>query len=428
MTTNQPVAPHLSFLRNRSVLKRVAVVTVACALAGLLYGLLAPKWYRSVVTVVPAKPQKAGISGLLGGDLGGLGLAAGLDASLGGGADVPRIAAVLQSIAVTDAVIGKFDLRSRYREKYEENARKALWSHCDVKTLPKPSLVQLTCEDKDPRFVQAMLTYFADYGNQVFRRINVSSASEEVRFLEKRVAELRHQADDSSARMREFQEKHKIVDIDSQAKAVVSAMAALNRRRIAKQLELDYARTFSSGDEPTTQQLESQVSVMGEKLHDLEQPPPAASQPEERPNRNRNGQGGGMFPAALAVPRLRADFEKLYRDRKVAEATLIFALERLEGARANEARDVSTFLVLDPPTLPTRHSRPKLLFALLASTILGLAGSFAIEWSRSAGVAGAVLAELLGRPAGPHTDPEPAEALRVSASSSPEGGARERHG
>ena len=62
------------------------------------------------------------------------------------------------------------------------------------------------------------------------------------------MAELRRQADEAAARMREFQEKHQIVDLDSQARAVVTSVAAVNAQRIAKQMELDYARTFSSAD------------------------------------------------------------------------------------------------------------------------------------------------------------------------------------
>ncbi len=371
----------LSFLRSRAVLKPIAIVTFAFALLGVAYTLLAPKWYRSVLTVVPAKPQKAGISGLLGSDLSAL---AGLDSAIGG-ADAPRIAAVLQSVAVTDAVIEKFDLRTRYREKYQELAREALWRHCDVKSLPKPGLVQLSCEDKDPRFVQQMLTFFAEFGNQVFRRVSGSSASEEVRFLEKRVAELRQQADDASERMRQFQEEHKIVDLDTQAKAVVSALAALNTQRITKQLELEYARTFSTGDEATAQQLRSQLSVVGETLRDLEEPTAEMPAVPGKTRRRANDAKGGVFPAALSVPKLRAEFEKLYRDRKVAEATLVFALERLEGAKANEARDVSTFLVLDPPALPTRKSRPRGSVAVALSTILGLVASLGFELFRRRG-------------------------------------------
>jgi uncharacterized protein involved in exopolysaccharide biosynthesis len=404
-----PPALDLSFLRNRAVLRRMVAVTLTCAMAGGLYALLAPKWYRSVLTVVPAKQQKGGISSLLGGaELGGL--AAGLADSIGSSADAGRIAAVLQSVAVSDAVIEKFDLNARYGQRYQEGTREELWQHCSVKTLPKPNLIEMSCEDKDPRFVQQMLVFFADYGNQVFRRVGVSSASEEVRFLEKRVTELRAQADEAAARMRDFQEKHRIVDLDSQAKAVVSALAALQGQRISKQLELEYARTFSSTDEATTRQLQSQLSLMGDKLRDLEEPPTEASQPPSRRGKDGGDPSGKVFPAALAVPKLRAEFETLYRDRKVGEATLVFALERLEGARANEARDVSTFLVLDPATLPTRHSRPKLSVFLAVAAALGLAASLAFELWKSGK---ALLALASGAP-----DPGRGEAAPARSSGS----------
>ncbi len=396
MTAMTPLVD-LSFLRPRRVRRRVAAVTLGFLVAGVLYALFAPRWYRSVLTVVPNKPQKSGISGLLGGDLGGL--VPGLDMG-GSAAEVPRIAAVLQSIAVSDAVIEKFDLKARYRKKYQETARDALWDHCDVKTLTKPGLVQLSCEDKDPRFVKEMLTFFAEHGNQVFQRISVGSATEEVRFLERRVAELRQQAEQTANRMREFQEKHQIVDIDTQSKAVVSALAGLNAQRISKQMELDFARSFASADEATTQQLASELAVMERKLRDLER--------SRGPSGDTSAKGGGstrgVFPAALDVPKLRAEFEGLYRDRKVAEATLVVALERLESARANEARDVSTFQVLDPPTLPTKKSRPKGALVVLGLTALGLALSIAWEWWRSGGAA-VILGTGSGAPRQPPSSP-----------------------
>lgn len=386
--TSSPSA--VAFLRSRAAQKRITAAVLIAVTLGVSYALLAPKWYRSVLTVVPAKAQRSagGLASMLGGDAAGL--ASGfLDGAVGGAADATRIAAVLQSISVTDAVIEKFDLRTRYREKYQETTREALWRHCSVKSLPKPNLVQLSCEDKDPRFVQELLSYFAEYGNQVFRRVGASSASEEVRFLEQRVKELRSQANEVGARMREFQERHKIIDLDTQAKAVVSSLAALNNQRISKQLELDYARTFSSRDEPTTKQLESQLFVMKEKLRDLEEPTNAAASQGEPPARGK--EAGRMFPAALDVPKLRSEFETLYRDRRVAEATLVFALERLESAKATEAREVSTFLVLDAPALPTRKSRPKRLFIVAAFALVGLALALAYEGWR-AGALAALLA------------------------------------
>jgi capsule polysaccharide export protein KpsE/RkpR len=400
----------LTFLLRRPARNRIAAVTAAFAAIGLIYGALAPKWYRSVLTVVPTKSQHGGggLSSLLGGEAASL--AAGFLDGAGANADAARIAAVLQSIAVSDAVIEKFGLRERYDAPYQETARDALWQHCDVKVLLKPQLVQLSCEDRDPRFVQQLLAYFAEYGNKAFRGVSVSSSSEEVAFLEKRVAELRQQAEDTAKRMREFQEQHKIVDIDTQAKAVVSALAMLNSQRISKQLELDYQRTYSSSDEPSLRQLETQVAVMGQRERSLEGPPAPDPQLAVKGAQGAARGKSGMFPAALEVPRLREEFESLYRDRKVAEATLVFALERLEGARATAARDVSTFQVLDPPAVPTRKSRPRRAVILALFVMLGLLASVGFELLPQTGVI-AVLKSAAASPGPPRppavvNDPE----------------------
>src|SRR6266700_1186839 len=81
--------------------RRVAGTTSIGVLLALFYALLAPNWYRSTLTVVPATPSKgsglsAQIAGVLGPDL---------PIDLGGNADVERIAAVFESTSVTDAVI-----------------------------------------------------------------------------------------------------------------------------------------------------------------------------------------------------------------------------------------------------------------------------------------------------------------------------------
>ena len=226
-----------------------------------------------------------------------------------------------------------------------------------------------------------MLVRLAEYGNESFRRVSSGAAEEEVRYLDRNVADLRKKADDAAEKMRQFQETHGIVDLDTQARAVVSSVAAINSQRIAKKMELDYARTYAAGDEASARQLASQLSVMDEQLRILEDPPEKAGIPRAVGGAGRADRRG-MFPAALAVPRLRAEYETLYRDRKVAEATLVFALERLEGAKASKARDVSTFQVLDPPTLPERHSSPQRGLLVIQLAMLGFVGGIAFEWFR----------------------------------------------
>ena len=355
--------------------QRIAKTTCAGLLLAIVYVVVAPNWYQSTLTVVPATPSK-GVS--LGAQLAGS-LGADLPIDLGNNADVERIAAVFESTSVTDAVINKFDLRDRYDRKYIEHARRELWSHCSPRIDRKARLVALTCEDKDPKFVKTMLEFFGDYGNKVFQRVSTTSASEEVRFLEQRVTEMRREADDSARRLRDFEEHYKVVDLESQSKAVVSAMASLRSQEISKELQLSYLNSFSARDESTAVQLRQQLSVMNAKFRALEEP--AVKELSEAGARSGNANeqkvANNIFPPALAVPGLRFELEQLLRDRKIREADLLLLMQRLEMAKVNEARDTSAFQILDTPTLPTYKSRPKRSVALLTGTILGLlAGVF----------------------------------------------------
>jgi len=299
-------------------------------------------------------------------------------------ADIERIAAVLESRSVTDAIIKRFDLTIRYGEKYVEQARKRLWSHCSTRIDRKAKLVWLSCEDKDPRFVQGMLEYFGEYGNAVFRRVSTSSANEEVKFLDRRVAEMRKEADEAANRLREFEEKYKIIDLESQSKAVVSAMASLRSQEIAKELQLSYMNTFSARDESSAMQLRQQLAVMNSKFKKLEQETSVESVTSSVSalveSKAANAKGADIFPAAMNVPRLRFELEQLIRDRKIRETDLMLLMQRLEMAKVNEARDTSAFQILDHPVVPTYRSRPKRLLALavgiFAGFLLGVAWMF----------------------------------------------------
>src|SRR5207249_7375033 len=137
--------------------KGIAASGGAGLILALVYVAVAPNWYSSTLTVVPAMPSKPpGLGVQIAGALGG----ADLPIDLGNNVDVERIAAVFESTSVTDAVIDKFDLRHRYRRKHFEHARKELWSHCSTRINRKARLVALTCEDKDPNFVKTMLEFF----------------------------------------------------------------------------------------------------------------------------------------------------------------------------------------------------------------------------------------------------------------------------
>lgn len=324
----------------------LAIGAFVGALAATGYALLTPDWYSATLAVVPSQRGQDSAASAIASKLPGA-----LDSFQ---TDVQRIEAVLVSTSVTDAVIDKFKLKDRYGTTHIEHARKALWSHCSTSSDRKAGLVTLTCEDKDPTTAMNIAEYFGQAGNQVFGRVSGSSAHEERVFLEAQVVRARNDVDDASRKLREFQEAHKILDLPEQTKAVISAMAQLKGEMLSKELELSYIRGFSSSGESSVVQLQQQVAVMESRLHELEH----SGRGSATTGDGSAGSAQSFFPDAMSVPELRFELEELMREQKIRETVFGLLTERLEMAKVNEARDTSTFQILDHPTLPTFKSRP----------------------------------------------------------------------
>lgn len=377
-----PSEPGLRLLRMRW--KLIAILGVIGTAGGIAYYLAMPKWYQAELLIVPkrSQPDMMSARSLLGSlpiDLG--------DASPFGQSDAERIAVVLESRSVTDAVIGKFDLIHRYETAVIERARKALWSHCETTVEKKPNAVRLTCEDTEPEVARDIANTIGQEADGAFRRIAVSSARDERAFLEKRVAEARRELEDSSAAVRKFQETHKVIDLPEQGKAVVSGMAALEGDLISKRLELSYARGFAAADESSVAQLRRQIGILGAELAALEERRATGSgsagsgSAAHEPARS----GSELFPPAMELPALRAEMEALFREQKIRETVFLMLTDRYEARKLDEARDLATFVVVDDAALPTFRVRPTLRVlpaGMFAGLALGVLLVLAPAWWR----------------------------------------------
>jgi tyrosine-protein kinase Etk/Wzc len=349
--------------------------------AGLTISFLLPKWYEARLAVVPSqRSQDASMA--LASKLPMLGLD-------GPPTDVQRIQAVLRSTSVADAVIEQFKLDERYETDHREATRQALAQHCSTSVDRKAGVVTLICEDTDPEQARAIAAYFGEVGNKVFGRVSVSSAREERKFLETQVLKARQDVDEASRKLRAFQEQHKIVDLPEQSKAVISAMASIQGDLLSKQLELSYLSSFSAKTEPSVLQLQEKIAILQSKLLQLEASHTELGSAHQGSANAAAGRqaGSAFFPGAMSVPELRFELEQLLRDQKIKETVFFLMTQRFETAKVDEARDTSTFQILDYPTLPTHKSRPRRMRAGILGGMVGLmlAGMyivFPIWWRR----------------------------------------------
>jgi tyrosine-protein kinase Etk/Wzc len=339
--------------------------------ASIAYALLSPSWYEGRLTVVPSRPQESGMMALAD----KLPAISALDTS--GSNQVQRISAVLTSYSVTDEVITRFNLMERYGTEHIEHARKELWQHCSTSVEKKSGVVTLICEDRDPKMAMEITRYFGEVGNRVFGRVSASSAREERKFLEDQVLKAREDVDQASKRLREFQENHKVIDLPEQSKAVISAMASIKGDMLTKQLQLSYLTSFSSPVEANVAQLQQQIAIMEAKLRQLEESPDKV--PPKQPRNDAHGSANAdFFPDALKVPELRYELEQLMREQKIRETVFALLTQRYEIAKVDEARDTSTFQILDNATMPTFRSRPKRRKIVMMGAVAGV--GIALLW------------------------------------------------
>lgn len=351
---------------------RVLALTAVVGLGlSQLYVLVAPKWYAARLSVVPSQRSQ---------DAASMSLAAKLPIAIDTlSTDVQRIQAVLTSYSVADEVIEKFGLDRRYGKDYREQTRRALWEHCTTTVDRKSSVVSLVCEDTDPQQAMDLAAYFGEVGNRVFGRVTASSAREERTFLEAQVTKARQDVDASSQKLRAFQEQHKVVDLPEQSKAVISAMASLEGELISKQLELSYLSSFSARTESNVVQLQQQIGIMESKLKQLEDSQKLAVVGAGSGSGVAAGSGSAsFFPGAMKVPELRFELEQLMREQKITETVFFLLTQRYEMARVDEARDTSTFQILDHPTLPSYPARPRRKQLAAVGTMAGLAAGAAL--------------------------------------------------
>jgi capsule polysaccharide export protein KpsE/RkpR len=222
-----------------------------------------------------------------------------------------------------------------------------------------------------PEQAKAMTEYFGEVGNRVFGRVTTSSAREERRFLETQVDKARHDVDESARKLREFEVAHKVVDLPEQSKAVISAMASIKGNLISKQIELSYLGSFSGRTEASVVQLQQQIAILESKLKQLEET--QQSVVTTGSGSSTTSGSASFFPGAMSVPELRFELEQLMREQKIQETVFLLMTQRYEMAKIDEARDTSTFQILDHPTLPTYRSRPRRLQIMTYGGAAGLA-------------------------------------------------------
>lgn len=269
---------------------------------------------------------------------------------------------LLQSRAVLDPIIDRFNLMQVYGLSYREDVRRRLVESLGT-TSSKYGILSITVDASDPEMAANMANAFVDELSHLTKTMAVTEASRRRLFFERELGEVKGKLLLAEESMREFQESTGAIKIEEQAEAVIESFSQLRAKIAAKEVDLRVMSTYTTPQHPDYQRAEEELEGMKEQLYLFEQ---------------TSGRNPDPFVPTGRIPSVETGYLRKLRELKYYEALLELIGRQYEIARVDEARESLLIQVLDKAVPPERRIKPNRLFMILGSVCAGFVVSLAV--------------------------------------------------
>lgn len=348
----------------RVLVRNLPLIAKICASAlflSLVYSLTITNIYTAKATLLPPQKDSSGGAAALLASMGG-GLA-GLAGGLGGSADL--YLGILKSRTVTDSVIKRLDLHTELKSKNADDTRKKLGAMVKFQA-GKDGIITITADSKDAVKAALLANTFVDELQKKSLQLNLTKASTERSFLEKRLAVVKQDLKIAEEDMKGFQEKNKTIKADSQAAAAIEGIARLRAEIVSKEVQLAALRSSMTDENAEVRTLLAGIAKLKSQQNAM----------------SGAGTGGGVIPSVGSAPSIGVEYIRRLRELKTQEALFEQLTKQFELAKINEARDSSSLQVLDEAVTPLRKSKPKRALIVILSTVTAFFGSIFLVFIR----------------------------------------------
>jgi uncharacterized protein involved in exopolysaccharide biosynthesis len=351
-------ADGIRFLSLGLILARRWVLIAAHMLGGIVIGialaLLLPVRYTAEITILPPQNQNSSIASALGGGLSSL-------ASLAGGGFGLRnqndmYVSMFKSKIVEDSVIEHFGLQAEYHKRLLSDVRKVFEKRASVDGSTRDNLIHLSFEDHDPRRAAEIANGYVDQFRVLSQHLAISEASQRRVFLQSQVDQTKQHLNDAEEAMKNTQQKTGLIELNSQARALIESASYLRALIAAKQVEIEGMRSYATDQNAGVAQAEQELASLRAQMQTL-----TGSQDSE-----------GLIVPKGQVTEAGLEYVRKIRDVKYCEAEFGLLSKQLELARLDEAREGSLIQVVDPAFPPDKRSFPHRTLIVLAAAAAGL--------------------------------------------------------
>lgn len=355
-TTNRslPKSDSLNVIDYLEVLiKHKFLITVSTLLAfiiSIIVSLLLPNIYSSTTRILPPQ-QDQSLVGMMFGQMGATtGLASEL---LGKGSPADLYVGILNSEAVLDPIIDKFNLIEKYERKFRIDTYSVLEKNVDISSGKKDGIISITVMDKNPKLAADIANAFVEELEKLMLKLNITGARHNISFLENRLTKAKMDLARAEENFKVFQTKNMALDVAEQTKGTIKGIADLTAQVAVEEVKLV---TLQRSMTDTSQEVKNQKSIVSNLKAQI--------------SRFEGEKNGGIIPSVGSVPALGQEYVRLMREFKTQETLVELLTKQYEMSKFAGAKDVAGIQVIQKATLPDKKSKPRRASIVLVSTFM----------------------------------------------------------
>jgi tyrosine-protein kinase Etk/Wzc len=337
--------------------------TVGATLLTAVIVLLIPDKYTATSVVLPPG-QNSSMSSVLLGQLGGSGALASLaGASLGVKNPAEMYASLFRSRTVEDALIQRFGLMARYRRKTMVDVRTAFEDHTSAVLGIKDGLIRVSVTDRDPKFAAQLANAYVDEFRKHSDNLTLTEASQRRAFFQQQLMEANDNLAKAEDAMKRTEQTTGVLQLDSQARALIESAANLRGQIAAKEVELQSMRSFETEDNPQYEMTEQQLAALRAQLAKIAGPDASSI--------------GNIGLSRTNIPETSIVYLNAVRDVRYYETVSELLAKQFEAAKLDEARQ-GTIQISDIAVPPDKRSSPHRVIIIVLSFVVALFGACAL--------------------------------------------------
>jgi uncharacterized protein involved in exopolysaccharide biosynthesis len=337
--------------------RTILTVTAAFAIVAIVISLFLPDRYTATVTLLPPQ-QNSSIGAVLASQLGNMG---GIAALAGGNLGLKNsndmFVGMLKGRTIEDAMVQHFGLMQEYHKRYLSDARKAFEKCTVVDGSDKDGLIHISIADRDPRRAAELANGYVDQFRGLSEHLAITEASQRRLFFEQQLAQAKDNLANAEEAMKQTEQKTGMIQLDSQARALIESAASLRAQVAAKEVQVQGMRTYATGENPQVVQAQQELDSMRAQLAKLGGSEDSAS--------------GGLIVPKGQVPEAGLEYVRKLRDVKYNETIFDILARQFEVAKLDEAKQGALIQVVDPAVPPDKKSSPKRGLIVIGATIAG---------------------------------------------------------